>query len=50
MAARSRCRVSDRQLKGEQVRAYSRGGEIIALLSCDPARGGWKPDKVLVPL
>ena len=36
--------------KGEQVRAYSRGGEIIALLSCDPARGGWKPDKVLVPL
>ena len=35
---------------GEQVRAYSRGGEIIALLSCDPARGGWKPDKVLVPL
>ena len=35
--------------KGEQVRAYSRGGEIIALLSCDPARGGWKPDKVLVP-
>ena len=36
--------------KGEQVRAYSRSGEIIALLSCDPARGGWKPDKVLVPL
>ena len=35
---------------GEQVRAYSRSGEIIALLSCDPARGGWKPDKVLVPL
>lgn len=33
---------------GEQVRAYSRSGEIIALLSCDPARGGWKPDKVLV--
>ena len=36
--------------QGEQVRAYSRSGEIIALLSCDPARGGWKPDKVLVPL
>ena len=35
---------------GEQVRAYSRGGEIIALLSCDPSRGGWKPDKVLAPL
>ena len=35
---------------GEQVRAYSRSGEIIALLSCDPSRGGWKPDKVLAPL
>ncbi len=35
---------------GEQARAYSQDGEMIALLEFDPKRGGWKPDKVLVPL
>ena len=33
--------------RGEQVRAYSQDGDLIAVLTCELAGIGWKPDKVI---
>ncbi len=33
--------------RGEQVRAYSQEGDLIAVLLCEPPVMGWKPDKVI---
>ena len=32
---------------GEEVRAYSREGQLVAILVYEPSRHGWRPDRVI---
>ena len=35
---------------GDRVRAYGQDGELVAILTFEPERAGWHPEKVLMPL